>query len=230
MSDDLKRQAAAAALSEIRSGMRVGLGTGSTARQFVDLLGARVREGLDVLCVPTSEATAAQARGLGIPLTSLDETPELDLTIDGADEIGPHLSLIKGGGGALLREKMVAAASHQMVVIADRSKLVDVLGRFPLPIEVNRFGLRVTRLAVERVAREYGAAGAVQLRLDAAGQPFVTDGGHLLLDAFFGRISRPEALSTSLHDIPGVVEHGLFLGLCQRAYVAGPGGVETIEA
>ena len=230
MSEDLKRQAAAAALSEIRPGMRVGLGTGSTARQLVDLLGGRVRDGLDVLCVPTSETTAAQARGLGIPLTTLDETPELDLTIDGADEIGPRLALIKGGGGALLREKIVASASRRMVVIADRSKLVDVLGRFPLPIEVNRFGLRATRLAVQRVALEYGAEGGVELRLDKAGQPLVTDGGHLILDAFFGRISNPEALSTDLHDVPGVVEHGLFLRLCHRAYVAGPDGVETIDA
>jgi ribose 5-phosphate isomerase A len=228
--DELKRQAAAAALSEIRPGMRIGLGTGSTARQLVDLVGERVREGLDVLCVPTSEVTAAQARGLGIPLTTLDDTPELDLTIDGADEIGPGLGLIKGGGAALLREKIVAAASRRMVVIADRSKLVETLGRYPLPIEVNRFGLATTRLAVERVARQYGAEGPAQLRLDAAGQPLVTDGGHLILDAFFGRISRPEALSISLHDVPGVVEHGLFLGLCQRAYVAGPGGIETIDA
>jgi ribose 5-phosphate isomerase A len=228
--DELKRQAAAAALSEIRPGMRIGLGTGSTARQLVDLVGERVREGLDVLCVPTSEVTAAQAMGLGIPLTTLDDTPELDLTIDGADEIGPGLGLIKGGGAALLREKIVAAASRRMVVIADRSKLVETLGRYPLPIEVNRFGLATTRLAVERVARQYGAEGPVQLRLDAAGQPLVTDGGHLILDAFFGRISRPEALSISLHDVPGVVEHGLFLGLCQRAYVAGPGGIETIDA
>jgi ribose 5-phosphate isomerase A len=230
VSDDLKRQAAAAALDEIRPGMRVGLGSGSTAWQLVDLLGGRVRDGLEILCVPTSEVTAAQARGLGIPLTTLDDTPALDLTIDGADEIGPGLSLIKGGGAALLREKIVAAASRRMVAIADRSKLVDVLGKYPLPIEVNRFGLRATRLAVERVAAEFGAEGAVELRLDKAGLPLVTDGGHLILDAFFGRISRPEALSTSLHDVPGVVEHGLFLGLCQRAYVAGPGGVETIDA
>jgi len=230
LSEELKRQAAAAALSEIRPGMRVGLGTGSTARLFVDLLGPRVRDGLDVLCVPTSEATGAQAKALGIPLTTLDETPELDVTVDGADEIGPGLSLIKGAGGALLREKIVAAASRRMVVIADRSKLVDTLGRFPLSIEVNRFGLGATRLAVEHIAQEYRAEGPVQLRVDRSGQPVVTDGGHLVLDAFFGRISRPEALSTSLNNVPGVVEHGLFLGLCQRAYVAGPGGVETIDA
>lgn len=230
MSDNLKRKAAAAALHEIRSGMRVGLGTGSTARQLVDLVGERVRGGLNIICVPTSEATAAQAKSLGIPLTTLDETPELDLTIDGADEIGPSLSLIKGAGGALLREKIVAAASRRMVVIADTSKVVTALGAFPLSIEVNIFGLRATTLAVERVAKRQAAQGAVKLRLMADGKPLVTDGGHLILDAFFGRISNPEALSADLHDVPGVVEHGLFLKLCHRAYVAGPDGVETIDA
>jgi len=230
VSDDLKRRAAAAALAEVESGMRLGLGTGSTARHLVDLLGERVRAGLDVLCVPTSEATAAQARGLGIPLTTLDETPELDLTIDGADEIGPGLNLIKGAGGALLREKIVAAASRRMIVIADGSKVVDALGRFPLSIEVNRFGLAATQVMVERVALEHGATGSVVLRLLASGDPLVTDGGHLILDALFGRISTPEALSADLHDVPGVVEHGLFLGLCARAYVAGPNGIETIDA
>lgn len=230
MSDDLKRQAAAAALGEIRTGMRVGLGTGSTARALVELVGERVRGGLDIVCVPTSEATAAQAKGLGIALTTLEETPELDLTIDGADEIGPGLSLIKGAGAALLREKIVAAASARMVVIADRSKLVPALGRFPLPIEVNRFGLGATKLAVEGVARRHKAEGPVKLRLAASGEPVVTDGGNLLLDAFFGRISNPEALSTDLHEVPGVVEHGLFLRLCRRAYVAGPDGIEIIDA
>ena len=230
MSEGFKRQAAAAALVEIESGMRLGLGTGSTARELVDLLGARVKAGLDVLCVPTSEATAAQARGLGIPLTTLDETPELDLTIDGADEIGPHLALIKGAGAALLREKIVATASRRMVVIADSSKLVATLGRFPLPIEVNPFGLGATTLAVERVAQKHRAEGGVTLRLKPSGGPLLTDGGHFILDALFGRIFNPEALSNDLHDIPGVVEHGLFLRLCQRAYVAGPDGVKTIDA
>ena len=230
MNDDLKRQAAAAALGEIRSGMRVGLGTGSTARQLVELLGERVRGGLEIVCVPTSEATAAQARGLGIALTTLDETPELDLTIDGADEIGPGLSLIKGAGAALLREKIVAPTSTRMVVIADRSKLVPALGRFPLPIEVNRFGLGATQLAIERLAARHAAEGPIKLRLAATGQPVVTDGGNLLLDAFFGRISNPEALSSDLHEVPGVVEHGLFLRLCRRAYVAGPDGIEIIDA
>lgn len=230
MGDDLKQRAARAALDEIRPGMRVGLGTGSTARALVDLVGERVRNGLDIICVPTSEATASQARALGIPLTDLDATPELDLTIDGADEIGPGLALIKGAGGALLREKIVAAASRRMVVIADNSKLVPALGQFPLSIEVNRFGLNATRRAVEAVASRHDAQGGVKLRLDASGEPFVTDGGHLILDALFGRISNPEALSSDLHDVPGVVEHGLFLKLCHRAYVAGPDGVQTIDA
>jgi ribose 5-phosphate isomerase A len=229
LSDDLKRQAAAAAMSEVQSGMRLGLGTGSTARQFVDLLGDRVKAGFDCICVPTSEVTAAQASGLGIRLTTLEETPELDLTIDGADEVGPGLALIKGAGGALLREKIVAAASRRMIVIADASKVVDALGRFPLSIEVNRFGLEATTRMVKAVAAAHGASGAVTLRRGKSGEPFVTDGGHLLLDALFGRISKPEALSADLHNVPGVVEHGLFLGLCAKAYVAGPNGIETID-
>lgn len=230
MSETLKRQAAAIALEEARPGMRLGLGTGSTARHFVDLLGEKVRAGFDCTCVPTSEVTAAQARDLGIRLSTLEETPELDLTVDGADEIGPGLALIKGAGGALLREKIVAAASRRMVVIADSSKVVPMLGRFPLSIEVNRFGLAATHAMVEAVARRHAAEGAVKLRLLASGQPYVTDGGHLILDALFGRISNPEALSADLHKVPGVVEHGLFLGLCSKAYVAGPSGIETIDA
>lgn len=230
MSDDLKRQAALAALAEVQPGMRLGLGTGSTARHFVDLLGERVRGGLDCIAVPTSEVTAAQASALGIRLTTLEEMPELDLTVDGADEIGPGLALIKGAGGALLREKIVAAASRRMIVIADGSKVVDVLGAFPLSIEVNRFGLLATRRMVEAVASAHAAAGGVTLRLKPSGEPLVTDGGHLILDALFGRISNPEALSADLHKVPGVVEHGLFLGLCAKAYVAGPDGIETIDA
>lgn len=230
MSDDLKRQAAAAALAEVKPGMRLGLGSGSTARHFVDLLGAEFAKGFRCRCVPTSEATAAQARALGISLTTLEETPELDLTVDGADEIGPGLSLIKGGGAALLREKIVARASARFVVIADTTKRVPALGRFPLPVEVNPFGLAATQLAVERVARLHEAEGEVRLRLSASGEPVRTDGGHLLLDAFFGRISKPEALSADLHAVPGVVEHGLFLHMCNRAYVAGPDGTEIIDA
>jgi ribose 5-phosphate isomerase A len=230
MAEDYKRQAAAAALEEVRPGMRLGLGTGSTARHFVELLGARVASGLAVRCVPTSTVTEAQARGLGIPLTDLETEPELDLTIDGADEIGPALTLIKGAGGALLREKIVAAASARMVVIADAGKHVQALGRFPLPIEVNRFGLGATRRAIEVVMRSFAATGGLELRRRSDGEAFATDGGHLILDAFFGRISAPEALSSALLGIPGVVQHGLFIGLCRRAYVAGPEGVAAIDS
>ena len=230
MNDDPKWRAAKAAMAEVRSGMRLGLGTGSTAKHFVDLVGAAVGDGLDVICIPTSEATDAQARSLGIRLTTLEETPELDLTVDGADEITPDLTLIKGAGGALLREKIVASASRRMIVIADASKRVEVLGgRYPLPIEVNHFGLGVTFLAVQRVMREFGAEGGLKRRLMPDGNAFVTDGGHAILDASFGRIPRPEALAKALVDIPGVVEHGLFIGLCKRAYVAGAAGVDVLD-
>lgn len=230
VSENQKREAAAAALAEVKPGMRLGLGTGSTARYLVDLLGIKVAAGFEVVCVPTSEATAAQARALRIPLTDLEATPHLDLTIDGADEIGPGLALIKGGGGALLREKIVAAASDRLIVIADQSKLVDALGRFPLPIEVNAFGLGATRRALETVLAGEQAEGGLTLRVASEGEPFVTDGGHYVLDALFGRISAPKALSSALLEIPGVVQHGLFLDLCDRAYVAGPDGVRTYDA
>jgi ribose 5-phosphate isomerase A len=231
MSEDLKRQAAAMALADVQPGMRLGLGTGSTARHFVDLLGEKVAAGFDCICVPTSEVTARQALSLNIPLSDLETLDRLDLTVDGADEIDPQLNLIKGAGGALLREKIVAAASGAMIVIADDSKLVPALGpRFPLPIEVNRFGLGATQRAVAEVMASHGAEGALRLREIADGSPFVTDGGHLLLDAFFGRISQPEALSRDLLDIAGVVQHGLFLKMCKTAYVATPDGVKTLTS
>ncbi|KQX34306.1 ribose 5-phosphate isomerase [Devosia sp. Root436] len=228
MSEELKRQAAAMAIADLRPGMRLGLGTGSTARHFVDLLGQEVAAGFECICVPTSEVTARQAQSLNIPLSDLETLDRLDLTIDGADEIDPHLNLIKGAGGALLREKIVAAASDAMVVIADASKVVPVLGRFPLPIEVNRFGLGATRRALAEVLADHGAEGGLRLRETAPGASYVTDGGHLILDAFFGRISRPEALSRDLLDIAGVVQHGLFLKMCKTAYVATPDGVKTL--
>ena len=222
--DEAKRAAAARALELVTPGMRLGLGTGSTAAHFVDLLGARVAAGLKVICVPTSERTRAQAEGLSIPLTTLDETPALDLTVDGADEVDGALRLIKGGGGALLREKIVAAASARMVAIVDDTKMVARLGKFPLPVEVNAFGLGATRLLVGKVAARHGCQGAVSLRL-AGDKPFVTDGGHLILDCAFGAIADPEALSADLFAIPGVVEHGLFLGLAGAAIVAGSSGI-----
>lgn len=229
MSAEMKRLAAAAALDYVESGMRLGLGTGSTADEFVKLLGAKVAAGFDVLGVPTSERTAALARSLGVRLSSLDETPELDLTIDGADEIGPGLALVKGGGGALLREKIVAAASARMLVIADSSKVVPVLGAFPLPIEVVPFGLAATRLAIAGRASGLGLEGPIDLRRATDGSIYLTDGGHYILDASFRRIPDPEALARRLSEIPGVVAHGLFIGLATAAIVAAPGGVETLN-
>jgi ribose 5-phosphate isomerase A len=225
----LKRQAAARALEFVKSGMRLGLGTGSTAKHFVELLGERVRAGLDVIAVPTSETTRAQAEQLGVRLTTLDETPALDLTVDGADEIAHDLALIKGGGGALLREKIVAAASARMVVIADETKWVPTLGRFPLPIEVVTFGLETTRRAVEAAAQQCGCPGKAVLRRTKESHAFVTDGGHLILDAALGRISDPQSLATRLAAIPGVVEHGLFIGLAHTAILAGPDGIRIVE-
>lgn len=229
MSEELKRRAAEAGLAHVEDGMIVGLGTGSTAAHFVALLGRRVADGLDVRGVPTSETTARLAREAGVPLTTLDENPELDLAVDGADEIGPGLGLIKGGGGALLREKIVAAASARMIVIADASKRVAALGAFPLPIEIVPFGLAATALAVERAALELGLNAAIDLRR-RDGEPFVTDCGNRILDASFGRIPDPEALADRLAIIPGIVEHGLFLGLADLALIASPDGVAAIEA
>jgi ribose 5-phosphate isomerase A len=223
----LKIKAAAEALTYVRDGMRLGIGTGSTAEEFVRLLAVKVASGLSIIGVPTSERTAALCRELGVKLTTLEETPELDLTIDGADEVGPELALIKGGGGALLREKIVAAASSEMIVIADESKLVETLGAFPLPIEVNRFGLEATKLAIELAASRLDLSGPVTLRMTGAA-PFVTDGGHLILDASFGRIPDTRALSSALHAIPGVVEHGLFLDLARVAILAGADGIRTL--
>jgi ribose 5-phosphate isomerase A len=227
--DAQKRAAAARAVEFVRPGMRLGLGTGSTAKHFVELLAERIRAGLDVIAVPTSEGTRRDAERLGVPLTSLDEAPQLDLTVDGADEIAPDLSLIKGGGGALLREKIVAAASARMIVIADGSKWVSMLGRFPLPVEVVPFGLGATRRAVEAAAAAAGCPGPALLRRDKDGHAFVTDGGHWILDAALERIADPVSLADRLDGITGVVEHGLFVGLAHAAVVADSNGVHLVE-
>jgi ribose 5-phosphate isomerase A len=227
--DDLKRQAAARALEHVRDGMKLGLGTGSTAKHFVELLGIRVRAGLNVIGVPTSEATRADAVRCGIALTTLDEVDRLDLTVDGADEIDPSLNLIKGGGGALLREKIVAAASDRMIVIADDSKWVEVLGRFPLPVEVIPFGLKATERGMAEAFAEAGVAGRMALRKAKDGHVFVTDGGHWIIDAHLGRIADAPRLAGLLTAIPGVVEHGLFIGLASTAMLAGPEGIRVVE-
>ena len=227
--DTLKQAAAAKAVELVQPGMKVGLGTGSTARHFVRLLAERVAGGLNIVGVPTSEATRIDAEAHGIPLTTLDEFPALDLTVDGADEIDFNLNATKGGGGALLREKIVAAASARMVVIADGAKLVQVLGRFPLPIEVMSFGLAAIRRAVEKSIADAGCPGPALLRRGKDGLPFVTDGGHLILDAAVERIPDPALLASRLESIPGVVEHGLFIGLVQAAIIADSEGVRVIE-
>jgi ribose 5-phosphate isomerase A len=229
MSDILKRRAAEAALAFVKDGMRLGLGTGSTSAHFVRLLGERVAAGLQVIGVPTSVETAALAKSVGVPLATLEEMPELDLDVDGADEIGPRLALIKGGGGALMREKIVASASRRMIVIADAGKQVAELGAYPLPIEVAEFGLTVTTRAIEWIAVELGLGVSIGLR-KRGNAPFVTDGGNRILDASFGRIPDPEALADRLARIPGVVEHGLFLGLADLALVASPEGVAELKA
>jgi ribose 5-phosphate isomerase A len=227
--DGLKRQAAALALEHVRDGMRIGLGTGSTAKHFVELLGERVRAGLDIVGVPTSETTRADAARFGIPLTTLDDIDRLDLTVDGADEIDPALNLIKGGGGALLREKIVATASDRMIVIADDSKWVDVLGRFPLPIELVPFGLAATQRAMEQAFAKCGVSGQMVVRKRKDGHVFVTDGGHCIIDAHLGRIEDAPRLAGQLINIPGVVEHGLFIGLASVAILAGPEGIRIVE-
>lgn len=226
--DDLKRQAAAKALEQVRDGMTLGLGTGSTARHFVELLGARVKGGLNVVGVPTSEATRADAQRWGVPLTTLDAVDRLDLTVDGADEIDAGLNLIKGGGGALLREKIVAAASDRMIVIADESKWVATLGRFPLPVEVVPFGMSATRRLVAEALARCGVSGDMSLRKGADGHAFVTDGGHWIIDAHLGQIPDASRLASTLASIPGVVEHGLFIGLADIVVLAGGQGVRVM--
>jgi ribose 5-phosphate isomerase A len=225
----LKRQAAARALEEVQGGMRVGLGTGSTAKHFVELLGERVQSGLKIVGVPTSEGTRRDAERHGIPLTTLDEVDSLDLTVDGADEIDHALRLIKGGGGALLREKIVASASTRMIVIADQSKWVETLGRFPLPVEVVPFGFAATERAIARAFAQCGVSGQMVLRRAKDGHVFVTDGGHWIVDAHLGRIIDAPRLADCLGGIPGVVEHGLFIGLASMAVLASAEGIRVVE-
>ena len=210
-----------AAAKLAQDGDIVGLGTGSTAYFAVVAIGERVKAGLKIIGIPTSDATAELARKLGIPLSGLDQHQTIDITIDGADEIDPHLNLIKGGGGALLREKIIATASKKMVVVADSTKIVHALGKFPLPVEIIPFA----QALIEKKISSLGATCA--LRRKADGQPFVTDEGHHILDCSFGKIADPPTLARALNDMPGVVEHGLFIGLAKVA-VVGKGNV-TVE-
>src|SRR5262245_18630470 len=227
-SDELKKSAALAAVPHIRSGMKLGLGTGSTAKHFVDAVGEKVKQGWDLVCVPTSEETRKQAESLGIRLTTLDETPVLDITIDGADEIDAQLRLIKGGGGALLREKIVASSSRKMIVIADASKKVSALGKFALPVEVVPFGIKATAIKIDQAFAWTGNKGPVTLRM-RDGKPFITDNGNVILDCALGRIENADRLAAALSSIPGLVEHGLFIGIASLAIIAGERGIETLE-
>ena len=230
--EEQKKAAAVAALDYIENGMKVGLGTGSTANYFIDALGERVKGGLDVLCVPTSIASEERARELGIPLSTLDDTPELDVTVDGADEIleGP-LVLIKGGGGALTREKIVASSSKRMVVIADAGKLktADDFGAFPLPVEILPFGARATILKMRRAIEKLGMSGELLVREKDGGEAFVTDNGGFIVDCHLGHVTQPEKLAGKLRRIPGVVEQGLFVGIASVALVATDEGVRVLE-
>jgi ribose 5-phosphate isomerase A len=229
--DAHKKQAAEAAAMLVEPEMTLGLGTGSTAAHFIAALGARVRDGLYVRGVPTSDDTARRAAAAGIDLVEPDETTVIDLAVDGADEIDGALALIKGGGGALLREKIVANAARHFVVIADASKKVAQLGRFPLPVEIDRFAFALTVRAVRETLARLGFPKAdLRLRASAAGPAFLSDGGNFILDCALGRIESAHALDAALRSIPGVVETGLFIGMADEAILAGPGGVERLKA
>jgi len=222
MANDQEKEAAArASLRFVKDGQVLGLGTGSTAAYFIKLLGEEVKNGLRIRGIPTSVRSRELAMSLGIPVIALDDCQEIDVTVDGADEVDPQLRLIKGGGGALLREKIVASATRQMIVVADESKQVQMLGKFPLPVEVIRF-------AQALVAKRISALGAeVQLRRDTAGNAFLTDENNHILDCRFREIRDPDTLARQLSDMPGVVEHGLFIGMASVALLAR--GSEIVE-
>jgi ribose 5-phosphate isomerase A len=224
MANEKEKQAAGRAGAKlVRDGDVVGLGTGSTAYFVVVALGERVRAGLKIVGIPTSVKTGDLARQLGIPLTTLDETLQIDITLDGADEVDPKLNLIKGGGGALLREKVIATATKNMVVVVDSSKVVSVLGKFPLPIEVISFA----RTVVENKIVSLGASPKLRTKTD--GSPYLTDNGNQILDCSFGQIADPAVLALILSDTPGIVEHGLFIGLAKVALVGRGDAVEEIR-
>jgi ribose 5-phosphate isomerase A len=229
--DAYKRQAAAKALELVEPGMVLGLGSGSTALAFVGLLAERLKsENLNLTCIATSEQTRQFAEQSGIKIADFNTIADIDLTVDGADEIDHRLNLIKGGGGALLREKIVAMASDRVCIIGDSSKRVAQLGAFPLPVEIVDFGLAATLAMIETAAEDAGCQGDIALRKGPDGKPFRTDGGHLIADCAFGTIPDAETLADLLDIIPGVVEHGLFLGIADDIFLAGPDGVKAYDA
>ena len=224
MSVDVEKQAAAqASMRFVHDGNIVGLGSGSTAAYAVRFLAERVRDGLKIRGIPTSRETHELAASLGIPLVTLDDFQSIDVTIDGADEIDPQLQIIKGGGAAFLREKIVASASRQLVIIADSTKLVPVLGKAPVPVEVVPFAQALVAIEIEALG------AAVTIRRDPAGKPWTTDEGHHILDCHFDRISDASALARSLEEIPGVVEHGLFIHMADVALVGKDAGVQELR-
>jgi ribose 5-phosphate isomerase A len=224
MANDAEKQAAArASLKYVRDGQIVGLGTGSTANFAIRMLGDRVREGMKIRGIPSSIASRDLATQVGIPLITFDDAQQIDVTIDGADEFDPALNLIKGGGGAMLREKVVAFASRQLIIVTDSSKQVHVLGKFPLPVEVITF-------AEQLIAKKISDLGAkVMQRQDKSGKTYVTDEGHHILDCHFGQIPDPAALGRTLSDMPGIVEHGLFVGMANVVVMAKEGEVEEFQ-
>jgi ribose 5-phosphate isomerase A len=227
--DEQKKAAAQAALEYIRPGMKVGLGTGSTANHFIRALAAKVRlENLDIECVPTSGQTNQLASSLGLRMTTLEKHPLLDVTVDGADEFDGNFQLIKGGGGALLAEKIVASSSRYMIVIADQSKQVETLGKFPLPVEVVPFGVKATAWKIERALRLLNLTGKLVLRVKD-GKPFRTDNGNTIIDVSLGAIPDPNRLSIYLNNVPGVVEDGLFIDICSIVLMGTDKGVETFK-
>jgi ribose 5-phosphate isomerase A len=224
MSHDFEKQAAALwSLRFVQDGQVVGLGTGSTAAHFIRLLGERVKDGLRVRGIPTSTGSEAMANSFGIPLTSLDEVQEIDVTVDGADEVDPQLRLIKGGGGALLREKIVASATRQLVIVADESKRVKMLGKFPLPIEVIKFSQALVKKRILAMGAD------AKLRMDSNGKPYLTDENNYIFDCHFGQISDPDGLARTLSDMPGVVEHGLFIGMASIVLLGTEGEVVELR-
>jgi len=230
-SQNYKRQAAEHALKLVEPGMVLGLGTGSTAAEFVTLLAGRMKqEQLNLRCVATSGQTQRLAQQLGITVDDFSTIADVDLTVDGADEIDPQLNLIKGGGGALLREKIVAMASDRVCIIGDSSKRVERLGAFPLPVEIVDFGLAATLAMIEAAATDAECAGKIALRHGPGGEPFRTDGGHLIVDCAFGSIPDADLLADLLDIVPGVVEHGLFIGIADEAVLAGPSGITVLRS
>src|SRR5690242_19257663 len=211
--DSLKRAAAAKALEYVQDGMRLGLGTGSTADFFVELLALKAKQGQKFLCTPTSERTAQKARALGLTLAPLEDLAPLDLTVDGADEADRNLDLIKGGGGALLREKIVAASSRRMIVITDETKLVSRLGQFPLPVEVIEFGHATTATRIAKAIADLGYPPVTMTLRKRDGAVFKTDSANVIYDCAFGAITNAKKLADTLSAVTGVVEHGLFVGI-----------------